>query len=286
MLRGLFVNPVTWTESVAAGIVYPSGKGGRNYGAESSSNGDRASKIPRDGGLFFTVHTLLLIHCFPFILSFEEGVKWHWHAEHEIAWMQAKDALSAAPVLGHPIAGSPYRLYTDASDYALGASLQQVQKIQVADLKGTTAYDKLHKAWVAGEPVPSLVTQLTKDVREHAVPDEWANSFEATTVHVERVIAYWSRTLKPAERNYSATEREALGAKEALVRFQPFIEGETIILITDHAALQWARVYENANRRLAAWGAVFAAYPGLKLFIELEGCTPTWILYQECIEIP
>jgi hypothetical protein len=96
-------------------------------------------------------------------------------------------------------------------------------------------------------------------------PDEWAANFDDTIVHVERVICYWSRTLKSAERNYSATEREALGAKEALVRFQPFIEGETIVLVTDHAALQWARVYENANRRLAAWGAVFAAFPGLHI---------------------
>ena len=61
------------------------------------------------------------------------------------------------------------------------------------------------------------------------------------------------------------TEREALRAKEALVKFQPFIKGETVILITDHAALQWARVYENTNRRLAAWGAVFAMYPGLRI---------------------
>ena len=56
------------------------------------------------------------------------------------------------------------------------------------------------------------------------------------------------------------TEHEALGAKEGLVKFQPFIEGEHILLITDHAALQWARTYENANQRLAAWGAVFLAY--------------------------
>jgi hypothetical protein len=88
---------------------------------------------------------------------------------------------------------------------------------------------------------------------------------DETIVHVERVIAYWSQSLKSAERNYSATEREALGVKEALVRFQPFIEGEQVILMTDHAALQWARVYKNANRRLAAWGAVFTAYPGLRI---------------------
>ena len=88
---------------------------------------------------------------------------------------------------------------------------------------------------------------------------------DETIMHVEHVIAYWSRTFKSAERNYSATEREALAAKEALVKFQPFIEGESITLITDHAALVWARVYENANQRLATWGAVFAAYPGLRI---------------------
>jgi hypothetical protein len=65
---------------------------------------------------------------------------------------------------------------------------------------------------------------------------------------------------KSAETRYSTTEREALAAKEGLVKFQPFIEGEDILLVTDHSALQWARTYENANRRLAAWGAVFSAY--------------------------
>ncbi|KAF7344711.1 TY3B-TY3B protein [Mycena venus] len=194
-----------------------------------------------------------------------KGVKWEWRAEHEIAFLQAKDALSAAPILGHPIQGTPYRLYTDASDFALGSCLQQVQPIQVADLRGTTIYDKLKTAWDAGQPVLKLFTTLTKEVVEMAEEDRWGASLDETTVHVERVITYWSRSLKSAERNYSATEREVLGAKEALVRFQPFIEGEQVVLVTDHAALQWACVYENANRRLAAWGAVFAAYPGLKI---------------------
>ena len=37
-------------------------------------------------------------------------------------------------------------------------------------------------------------------------------------------------------------------------------------VLTDHAALQWARTYENSNRRLASWGAVFTAYaPGLDI---------------------
>jgi type IV secretory pathway VirB10-like protein len=106
---------------------------------------------------------------------------------------------------------------------------------------------------------------LTKEVEETGGQDEWGVMLDETVVHVEHVIAYWSRSLKSAERNYSATEREALGAKEALVRFQLFIEGEQVILVTDHTALQWARVYENANRRLAVWGVVFMAYLGLKI---------------------
>jgi hypothetical protein len=201
----------------------------------------------------------------PLFSLLAKGVKWDWRAEHEVAFLQAKDTLSGAPVLGHPIQGTPYRLYTDASDYAIGSSLQQVQPIAVRGLKGTATYERLKAAWDAGAPVPKLYTTLTKEVEEVKVEDCWGASLDETTVHVERVIAYWSRSLKSAEWNYSATEREALGAKDALVRFQLFIEGEAVILVTDHAALQWARVYENANRRLAAWGAVFAAYPGLKI---------------------
>ena len=87
-----------------------------------------------------------------------------------------------------------------------------------------------------------------------------------TSTHIERVIRYWSRTFKAAEMHYSTTEREALAAKEGLVKFQPFIEGESVLLVTDHSALQWVRTYKNANRQLAAWGAVFSAYsPGLEI---------------------
>ena len=78
---------------------------------------------------------------------------------------------------------------------------------------------------------------------------------------MERVVAYWSQVLAPAETRYSATEREALAAKESLVCFQPFIEGERVLLVTDHSALTWVKTYENANRRLAPWGLVFAAFP-------------------------
>jgi hypothetical protein len=202
----------------------------------------------------------------PLFHLLRKGARWEWRAEHEYAFQAAKRALQEAPVLGHPIQGLPYRLYTDASDEALGCALQQVQPIAIADLKDTKLYDRLRKAYETGQSPPKLVPTITSTNDDVPATSSWAAEFEQTVVYVERVIAYWSRTFKSAETRYSTTEREALAAKEGLVKFQPFIEGEKILLVTDHAALVWARTYENANRRLAAWGTVFAAYaPGLEI---------------------
>ena len=194
-----------------------------------------------------------------------KNVPWAWGAEQELAFVDLKQSLASAPVLGHPMAGLPYRVYSDASDVAIGASLQQVQPIALRDLRGSKVYDRILAAFKANEPVPQVARRASKRTNDVPASGAWSTDVEDTIVHVERVIAYWSRSLKKAERNYSTTEREALGVKEALVRFQPFIEGEQNIVITDHAALQWARTYENANRRLAAWGAVYSAFPGLEI---------------------
>lgn len=198
--------------------------------------------------------------CYPLFQLLRKGAKWKWTAECETAFLSLKEALQEAPVLGHPMEGLPYRLYTDASDEALGCALQQVQPIKVDDLKGTRVYDQLKKAHDLGKPPPKLIVHLSSELKDDRETQEWGETFEETVVYVERVIAYWSRMFKSAEVRYSTTEREALAAKEGLVKFQPFIEGEKLTLITDHAALQWAKTYENSNRRLAAWGTVFSAY--------------------------
>ena len=198
--------------------------------------------------------------CAPLFQLLHKGHKWTWGVEQEHAFRAAKSALNSSPVLGHPMEGLPYRLYTDASDEALGCALQQVQPIMIRDLKGTRTYERLKKAYENGLKPPHLVAVIGTGRKDCEFEDEWAPMFEDTIAHVERVIAYWSRLFKNAETRYSTTEHEALAAKEGLIKFQPFIEGEDVLLITDHSALQWARTYENANRRLAAWGAVFSAY--------------------------
>nr|GAT59874.1 TY3B-TY3B protein [Mycena chlorophos] len=200
----------------------------------------------------------------PFFHLLKKGVPWDWTPLHQESFELCKQVLTNAPVRGYAIPGRPYRVYTDACDYGLAGILQQVQPVRVRDLRGTRIYERLERAFAAGESVPCLVTAI-KGFDDIPATSSWASTFDDTTVHIERVVSYWSRVLKSPERNYSPTEREALALKEALIKFQPFLEGENVAGITDHAALTWSRTFQNVNCRLLTWGTVFSAYPGLRI---------------------
>ena len=191
--------------------------------------------------------------------------KWKWDTEEQNAYDLCKQVLTQAPVRAHAMPGLPYRIYSDACDFALAAILQQIQPMKVKDLRGTKTYELLERAFKAGEPVPDLATHLVKEDSDVPPQKGWSKNFEDTTVYVECVVAYWSRVLQSAERNYSPTEREALALKEGLIKFQPYLEGEKIFAITDHAALTWSKTFQNVNRRLLTWGLVFSAFPNMKI---------------------
>ena len=44
------------------------------------------------------------------------------------------------------------------------------------------------------------------------------------------------------------TEWEASVLKEGLIKFQPYIKGETILMVTDHATLTWSKTFQNVNQ--------------------------------------
>ena len=66
----------------------------------------------------------------------------------------------------------------------------------------------------------------------------------------EKVIAYWSRQLSKAERNYSTIEREALAVVAAVKEFFPYLYGKSFNLLTDHNPLSSLRGLKDTGGRI------------------------------------
>lgn len=79
----------------------------------------------------------------------------------------------------------------------------------------------------------------------------------------ERVVAYASKTLSPAERNYSTVEKEALACVWATEKWRHYLWGRRFLLRTDHQALCTILGPKGSNRvgrRIARWEARLMEY--------------------------
>ena len=88
----------------------------------------------------------------------------------------------------------------------------------------------------------------------HSMPDR-----------VDKLIAYASRSLSSAEKNYSQLEKEALALIFGVKRFHQFLYGRSFKLITDHKPL--ATIFGDKQgiaavsvARLQRWAVILAAY--------------------------
>lgn len=76
----------------------------------------------------------------------------------------------------------------------------------------------------------------------------------------EHPIAFMSKKLNAAQRNYCVTEQECLAAILSLKKFRGYVEGMRFTIVTDHASLKWLMSQKELTGRLARWSLSLQAF--------------------------
>lgn len=76
----------------------------------------------------------------------------------------------------------------------------------------------------------------------------------------EHPIAFMSKKLNGAQKNYSVTELECYAAVLSVKKFRPYIEGMEFKILTDHASLKWLMNQKDLSGRLARWSLKLQCY--------------------------
>lgn len=93
----------------------------------------------------------------------------------------------------------------------------------------------------SGEGIGSILKQLHPDGNLHPV-------------------AYYSRSLRPYEKNYSASELECLAIVDSVEKFHCYLHGTLFTIYTDHAALVWLKSIKHLTGRLFRWSLKLSMY--------------------------
>ena len=129
----------------------------------------------------------------------QKGNEFRWGDEQQKAFDALKLAVSQHPVLILPDPSRPYVVTTDASGFAVGASLSQDQ----------------------------------------------GNGLQP--------IAFLSKKMLPAERNYPVHEQELLAVMLALRQWRHYLLGSRFRVITDHKSLVYLKTQPHLSQRQSRW---------------------------------
>jgi hypothetical protein len=144
----------------------------------------------------------------PLTALLHTGAKFEWSEPQQKAFDELKQAVTKQPVLILPDLDQPFVVTTDASGYAVGATLSQ---------------------------------------------DRGAG---------QQPIAFLSKKMLPAEKNYAVHEQELLAIIIALREWRHYLHGNAfcIRVLTDHHSLQWLRTQPQLSVRQARWLEAIAEF--------------------------
>ena len=77
---------------------------------------------------------------------------------------------------------------------------------------------------------------------------------------IDHLIAYSSRKLSTAEKNYTTTEREGLAMVYALQKFRHYLVGASFKMFIDHSALKYLVNKPVLGGRIYRWLLLFQEY--------------------------
>lgn len=113
-----------------------------------------------------------------------------------------------------------------------------------------TLKEKLVSAPILGYPDPKTGQFiLDTDASNNAIGCVLSQVQE----NCERVIAYGSRALTTAERNYCVTRKEMLAVVCFMKYFKHYLLGKKIILRTDHGSLTWLHRFKEPDGQICRW---------------------------------
>jgi len=113
---------------------------------------------------------------------------------------------------------------------------------------------RLTEAPILAYPDPDLEYILDMDASDQNVGAVLLQVQEGREV----VVAYYSKSLSPAERNYCTTRKELLAVIKSVKHFRPYLYSRRFRLRTVHASLIWLCKRAEPSSQVARWLEILA----------------------------